>query len=287
MDTAALDKLAGSMERPDDAARVAAQNLLRQRRPGSLGRLGTAAAWLAAVTGQCPPPAPRRTRLIVLGDSDAAPPATALLADIASRGVHAARADAGTDDPAEALARGVALAEAEADAGTDLLLLAAPSTLARIPAATLIAAFTRSDSHSLIRSTGDDAEWMRAVGAVRDGLRRLKRANGDPLATLDAAGGTEIAHLTGVLIGAAARRTPVVIDGFACVAAALVTHRISDRTTGWVLAAHSDGEPATAAALRHLGLVPLLDLGLEPGDGVAAAVAAQMLQVAAAMLAGA
>lgn len=285
MDTTALDKLAGEIDRPDDDLRAEALDLLRAARPGSLGRLGDAAGWLAAVSGVCPPPAPARARVLVFTADGSVPTVTAQIAAGAGRGVSGYPAGAGTDDAVEALARGLDLADTEADAGTDLLLLAAPSPEARIAAATLIAAVTGADTHAMVDNSGGDAEWMRAVKEVRDGIRRIKQAPTDPLSMLVAAGGTEVAYLTGIVIGAAVRRTPVVVEGVAALAAALVAYRVTDAVAGWILPAHADPHPAAEAALRYLGLTGLLDLGLEPGDGVATVLAASLLAAAAAALA--
>ncbi len=285
MDITALDKLAGEIDRPDDNLRAEAITLLRGARDGSLGRLSEAAGWLASVSGRCPPRAPRRPRLLVFTPDGSIPAMTERIVATSERSVHATPADAGTEDPAEALARGVELADAEADSGTDLLLLAAPTPAALIPAAVVIAAITGSDAPSVIGHGNGDAEWMRGVAGVRDGLRRVKVAPPDPISLLTAAGGTEVAHLSGVLLGAVARRTPVVIEGITALAAALIAYRVSDATAGWILPAHTDHDPASAAALRHLGLTPLLDLGIDPGDGIPGALVAAMLDVAAATFA--
>jgi nicotinate-nucleotide--dimethylbenzimidazole phosphoribosyltransferase len=286
MSNVRLDKLAGLIEWPDDDARTEAVQLLRGRRDDPLGRLGDASAWFAAVTGQCPPPPPHRAKLLVFTDDATVPDVVRRVAAGSLRMVTAARADGGASEVWDALAKGALLADAEADAGTDLLLLAAPSEAARIPAATLIAFVNEADAQTVASTLRGDQEWMRMVSAVRDNLRRVKKAPDDPISLLEAIGGTELAHLTGVMLGAAARRTPMLFEGLACTAAAVMASRITGAAASWFMPAHADPDPAAAAGLRHMGRSALLDLGLFPGDGLAVVLAAGMLEAAAAALSG-
>ncbi len=286
MSSVRLDKLAGLIEWPDDDARSEAVASLRSRREDPLGRLGDVAAWLAAVYGVCPPPPPARAKLLVFSDDGAVSEVVRRVASVSLRSVQGTRANGGATDVWDALAKGAILADSEADAGTDLLMLAAPSDAARIPAATLIAFVTESDSQTVASTLRGDQEWMRTVTAVRDALRRVKRSPDDPLSLLEALGGTEIAYLTGVILGAAARRTPIVFEGLACTAAAVMAQRITSAAGSWYMPAHNDPDPGSTSGLRYLHRSPLLDVGMFPGDGIAVMLAAEMLEVAAAALSG-
>jgi len=134
------------------------------------------------------------------------------------------------------------------------------------------------------RGTGvDDAALKRKVGAVRRALAVNRPAPGDPIGALAAVGGLEIAALTGIVLGCAARRMPVLVDGFITAAAALVAVRLQPRCAGMLIAAHRSPEPGHAAILQALALDPLLDLGLRLGEGSGAALA---LPLVAAALAG-
>jgi nicotinate-nucleotide--dimethylbenzimidazole phosphoribosyltransferase len=136
------------------------------------------------------------------------------------------------------------------------------------------------------RSTGvDDAGWARKVTAVRDGLRRARPRQDDPLGLLACVGGADLACLAGVLVQAAVRRTPVVLDGIVVTAAALVASRVAAAARAWWVAGHRSVEPAHTLALADLGLEPLLDLGLRLGEGTGALLALPLVQAAAAVLA--
>jgi nicotinate-nucleotide--dimethylbenzimidazole phosphoribosyltransferase len=196
--------------------------------------------------------------------------------------------DALTRDEVErAFAAGIAIADHEIDSGADLLVAADLGIGNTTPAAALVGLLTRNDA-SLVtgRGTGiDDATWMRKCAAVRDAMRRSRPVVGDQLQLLATAGGADFAAMTGFLLQAAARRTPVVLDGVVSGACALVAQRVTFRAADWWLAGHRSSEPAHGLALKRLSLEPLLDLGLRLGEGTGALLAVPIVKAAAATLA--
>jgi len=136
------------------------------------------------------------------------------------------------------------------------------------------------------RGTGiDDATWMRKCAAVRDAMRRGRPVLGDQMDVLATVGGADIAAMTGFLLRAAARRTPVLLDGVVSGACALVAQRAAFRAVDWWLAGHRSTEPAHALAIERLGLEPVLDLGLHLGEGTGALLAVPLVRAAGATLA--
>lgn len=197
------------------------------------------------------------------------------------------REDAMTREETEAaFALGVRIADEEVDAGADLLIPGDMGIGNTTPAAVITGLYTNQDAASVVgRGTGiDDATWMRKTAAVRDAMRRGRDAKGDPMALLATVGGADIAAMTGLLIGAAARRTPVLLDGVVSCAAALVAQRISFRAREWWLAGHLSTEPSAKAALERLRLDPLVDYGLRLGEGTGALIALPVLAAAGATL---
>jgi nicotinate-nucleotide--dimethylbenzimidazole phosphoribosyltransferase len=185
-----------------------------------------------------------------------------------------------------ALAVGLRLADAETDAGTDLVIPGDMGIGSTTACAAIVARLLRIDDASSVvgRGTGvDDDTWNRKVGAVETALRRA--TTGSPLDALRSLGGPDLAAMVGLLIGCAARRTPVLLDGVVSVTAALVAAELAPAATAWWLASHRSTEPAQRAALAHLGMEPLLDLGLRLGEGTGALVALPILQAAIATLA--
>jgi len=186
-----------------------------------------------------------------------------------------------------AFAAGLAIADEEVDAGADLLIPGDMGIGNTTPAAVLVAVLTGAEAAEVVgRGTGiDDAGWMRKTAVVRDALRRARPKADDPLALLATAGGADLAAMTGLLVQAAVRRTPVVLDGVVSAAAALVAERIAPGAVPWWVAGSRSTEPAQHRALERLALVPLLDLALRLGEGTGGLMAVPLLAAAAATLA--
>jgi nicotinate-nucleotide--dimethylbenzimidazole phosphoribosyltransferase len=107
----------------------------------------------------------------------------------------------------------------------------------------------------------------------------------DGLDVLAKVGGFEIGVLAGVILGAAAARRPVLIDGFISGAAALIAATICDGARDYMIASHCSAEPGHRAMLQHLGLKPVLDLDMRLGEGTGAALAIMIVEGAARCLA--
>ncbi|MBF4136931.1 nicotinate-nucleotide--dimethylbenzimidazole phosphoribosyltransferase [Streptomyces albidoflavus] len=197
------------------------------------------------------------------------------------------REDALTAEEAErAFRAGMAVADEEADAGTDLVVLGDLSVGGTTVAATLIAALCGTDA-SVVTGRGgmpvDDLAWMRKCAAIRDSLRRARPVLGDQLELLAAVGGADLAALTGFLLQSAVRRTPVILDGVVTSAAALVAQRVAFRAPDWWVCGQVSGEPGQAKALDRLAMEPLLDQGVRVGEGLGALLALPLVQAAAAL----
>lgn len=198
------------------------------------------------------------------------------------------REDALTADEVErAVAAGRAVADEEVDGGADLLIPASLGVGATTAASTLVAALTGAEPVAVIgRGSGiDDHGWMRKAAAVRDALRRARPHVRDPLALLRVAGGADLAALAGFLVQAAARRTPVLVDGLVVGAAAMLADGLAAGARDWWVVAQRSPEPAMTLVTGHLDLPPLLDLGVRAGDGTGAVAVLPLLQMAARLLA--
>ncbi len=106
-----------------------------------------------------------------------------------------------------------------------------------------------------------------------------------PLDVLAKIGGFEIGGLVGVMLAASAHRVPVVIDGFISGAAALIATALSPELNDFLISAHVSAEAGHQLLLRHLGLNPLLDLGMRLGEGTGAALGIFLAEAAARVLA--
>ncbi len=131
------------------------------------------------------------------------------------------------------------------------------------------------------RGTGiDDKSYARKVEVIEEAIRVNGPDASDPIGVLAKVGGAEIAGITGLIIGAAAERIPVVVDGFISTAGALVASRLHPEIERYLFASHSSVERGHRAALDAIGIRPFLDLNLRLGEGTGGALAMGAIEAA-------
>jgi nicotinate-nucleotide--dimethylbenzimidazole phosphoribosyltransferase len=191
-----------------------------------------------------------------------------------------------TPEEAEtAFAVGMAIADAEVDSGADLLLVTSLGASAAAAATAVVCAATSSEPvHTVGRAGVDDATWIRRVAAVRDAQRRTRSLELDPMDLLSHFGGPDLAAMAGFVIGAAHRRTPVVLDGLAPAAAAMVAAQMGPRVIPFLVVSHRGADRAHAAAIDELAVEALLDLALASDEGAGALLAVPVIDAAVACL---
>lgn len=190
------------------------------------------------------------------------------------------------EEAARALLAGAGLAEELVGAGADLLVTGDMGIANTTASACLVAAFTgRAPGEVTGPGAGADAATVeRKTRLVAAALDRHRPHSGDPLGVLAAVGGLEHAALVGVILSGAADAVPVVLDGLCADAAALAATALCPAVVDYVVAGHRSTEPGAHAALRHLGLVATVDLGLHLGEGTGALLAVPILTAAARVL---
>ncbi|MTJ62221.1 nicotinate-nucleotide--dimethylbenzimidazole phosphoribosyltransferase [Nocardia seriolae] len=186
-----------------------------------------------------------------------------------------------------ALAAGASIADEEIDSGADLLIAGDMGIGNTTPATVLIATITDTEPVIAVgRGTGvDDAGWIRKTAAIRDAMWRARPVVKDPVALLRTASGADFAAMAGFLARAAARRTPVILDGVVVTAAALVADQLAPGARAWWVAGHRSSEPSHTIALQRLDLEPLVDMSMRLGEGSGAVTALPLLRAAVATLA--
>ncbi|HSK98243.1 MAG TPA: nicotinate-nucleotide--dimethylbenzimidazole phosphoribosyltransferase, partial [Euzebyales bacterium] len=187
------------------------------------------------------------------------------------------------DEAVQALFAGATLAHDLIADGVDLLVTGDMGIANTTASACLIAAVTGADAQQVTgRGSGIDDDMLAHKRHVVASALELHAASGDdPLSVLAAVGGLEHAALVGVICAAAARRIPVVLDGVITNAAALVATALCPRAVDYLIASHRSTEPGATVALDHMGLEPLLDLGLRLGEGTGGLLATPLVQAAA------
>lgn len=300
----------------EDAPTRAQERLLTLDVPGAgLGALDRVISFAAAVQGRAVPAPWRSVRVLLLhGEYDGGASAGATSGDAARRADQARAGDGplatlaghagaslqvvdtapsgpiehgpalGPDEVENALQYGWRLAEEAAGSGIDLLVIGSTGAGAQTAAAAVVAANTGAEPVKLlgrvITPGGqiDDNAWMVRCAAVRDALHRIRSSSRGTHELLAELGGGVITVATGILLGAAARRTPVLLDGPVGTAAGLVARELAGQTRHWCLLPDHGQHPTTRHAADVLGLTPILDLRLDLGEGANALATLPLLQ---------
>jgi adenosyl cobinamide kinase/adenosyl cobinamide phosphate guanylyltransferase/NaMN:DMB phosphoribosyltransferase len=188
-----------------------------------------------------------------------------------------------------ALRRGWELADAAADDGRDLLVLASIGFGTDAAATAVMAATSGAEPAVMLpRVTApggrfDDNAWMVRCAAVRDAMHRIRQEPRGAKDILRQLGGPDVAVATGALLGAAARRLPVLLDGPIGVAAALVSRDLGGQARHWCLLPDAGNLALVRQGADVLGLATVLDLGLGLGEGANALATLPLLTTAIAL----
>ncbi|MGE9291490.1 MAG: nicotinate-nucleotide--dimethylbenzimidazole phosphoribosyltransferase [Puniceicoccales bacterium] len=180
----------------------------------------------------------------------------------------------------KAIAVGIERANKAADDGVQLLGTGEMGIGNTTPSSALLAALLPC---SVREVTGPGAGLKseealdHKIAIIEQALELHQEAIPDPLRTLATVGGFEIAALTGLCLGAAARKLPVVIDGFIASAAALVAFRLCKDVGDYLFYSHRSAEPGHDIFSREIGVEPILQLGMRLGEGTGAALAMNII----------
>jgi nicotinate-nucleotide--dimethylbenzimidazole phosphoribosyltransferase len=181
----------------------------------------------------------------------------------------------------QALHRGRAVLDQVIPAGGNTLLLGEMGIGNTAAAALLMHGLT---SHPLAdcvgRGTGLDDEGLKRKRATLAAAAARRTPPSDPVELLAEFGGYEIAMLVGALLGAAARRMLILVDGFTVTVAAALAARIDENVLDYCVFGHCSAEHAHRALLADLKVQPLLDIGMRLGEGSGAAVALPLVRAA-------
>lgn len=198
-----------------------------------------------------------------------------------------ARGPAMTIEQAErALQAGMDILRDEAARGLDIVATGDMGIGNTTPSSAIAAAMMGLPVAPVVgRGTGlDDRGLERKIGAIERALAVNRPDPADAMDVLHKVGGLEIAGLAGVMIAAARQRIPVVVDGFISTAAAMIACGLAPGVRAYLIASHRSVEIGHQAMLRHLDLLPLLDLGLRLGEGTGAALAFHLIEASARLL---
>jgi len=186
------------------------------------------------------------------------------------------------EEALRALLVGVERSAAAVAAGVDLIAAGDMGIGNTTPASALASVFSgRPVSAVTGRGTGiEDKVWQHKVAVINRAIALHRPDPSDPLGTLAAVGGLEIAGIAGLILGCAAARRPLLLDGFIASAGALVAAALAPAATDYLIAAHRSVEPGHQMVLDHLKLSPLLHLNMRLGEGTGAALGMLLVEAA-------
>lgn len=302
---------------PDEAAGQAAirRQKLLTKPAGALGRLEDLAIWLARWQGRHPPSIERPYAAVFAGNHGvvargvSAYPAEVTkqmvrnfidggaainqLAQLAEADLRVYELD--LDTPTRDFTEDAAMEESECvnamaygmmavESGIDVLALGEMGIGNTTSAAALCQALFGGPIEDWVgRGTGiDDTALDRKISVVAAGVDRHGKFFDDPLEILRRLGGLELAAIAGAVIAARLAGTPVLLDGYACSAAAAVLYRLDPTALDHCEVAHCSVEPGHRLLLAAIGKAPLFDFSLRLGEASGAALAIQILKAACA-----
>ncbi|HST84732.1 MAG TPA: nicotinate-nucleotide--dimethylbenzimidazole phosphoribosyltransferase [Kineosporiaceae bacterium] len=270
-----LAAIGAEVEMPGAAAYNSrrAHRELRAGQSPAVDRLSELADWWGRVAGN---PQPRRADQLWLSRPPIGPQANAQLV---------IRPFDAPKSVSEAIEWGVAAADQAVDEATDVLLVSiAPGDRDEVAWQVLAAHLLDIDP---LEATGwptadrtTDQEWVERIAAIRDGLRHVRGIRNQPEQLLELLDSPALAAGTALLLQAASRRTPALLDGPGAAACALLAHRVGRASRSWWQACDAGHRGLHDRVLTELRLTPLTRLGLPVEDGTAALLGLTLLETA-------
>jgi nicotinate-nucleotide--dimethylbenzimidazole phosphoribosyltransferase len=310
-----MRELLAAMPGPDATARekVTARESSLTKPSGALGRLESLTEWFASWQGRHPPQLDHpRVAVFAANHGIAAHGVSAYPTSVTAQMVANFQAggaainqlcllhdadlrvyEMALDYPTHDFTQAPAMSEAECardmaygmmavEDGIDVLCLGEMGIGNTTSAAAICHALFGGEASDWVGSgTGVAGEALqRKTGIVAEGIARHGAALGDPLEVLRHVGGHELAAIAGAILAARVARVPVILDGYACTAAAAVLHRIDNSALDHCIVGHLSAEAGHARLVEAVGLTPVLDLGLRLGEATGAALALSVLRAA-------
>lgn len=182
----------------------------------------------------------------------------------------------------KAIEAGIEIFEDEFKNGIDIIGTGEMGIGNTTPSSAITAVFTKRPVKDVTGiGTGITEKGLNnKIDAIKKALELNKPDPKDAIDVLSKVGGFEIGGLAGIILAAASRKIPVVIDGFISGAAALIAYHIEPKVKEYMIASHCSVEKGHKIILEHIGLKPLLDLNLRLGEGTGAALGINMAEAA-------
>lgn len=190
------------------------------------------------------------------------------------------------DEAMKSVCAGIEIFEDEFTNGIDIIGIGEMGIANTTSASAITSVITGQKAEDVTgRGTGiDDNGLKNKVKVIKEAINVNTPNPNEAIDVLAKIGGFEIGGLAGVILAASAKKVPIVIDGFISGAAALIAYGITPKVKDYMFAAHCSVEIGHRAILKHLGLLPILDLNLRLGEGTGAALAISIIEASVKIL---
>jgi len=190
------------------------------------------------------------------------------------------------EEAIKAIETGIEIFESEFKKGIDITGTGEMGIGNTTAASAITASITQKPVEEITgRGAGLNDEGLNnKIRVIKKSLAINNPDRNDPIDVLSKVGGFEIGGLAGIILAAASKKVPVVIDGFISGSAALIAYAIEPKTKDYMIAAHCSVEKGHKIILEYIGLKPLLDLNLRLGEGTGAALGINIAEAATKIL---
>lgn len=188
-------------------------------------------------------------------------------------------------DAVKAIEVGIDVTFSLVDEGIGLLATGEAGICNTTTSAAVLSALTGIEPEEIVGfGTGGSEAYKLKLQAVKDSLLVNKPVAGDILDVLAKVGGLDIAGLVGCCLGAAARRVPIVIDGFIAGTAALAAYRLNPLVRDYFIPSHLSAEKGSRIIFNKLGMEPMLYMNMRLGEGTGAVLAFHLVEAACSII---
>lgn len=178
---------------------------------------------------------------------------------------------------------GIEVAEGEIDQGINLLATGEMGIGNTTPSSAILAVYSDAALSAIVGpGVGlNDEGVLNKIKAIESAFMINQPNPADPIDVLAKVGGLEIAGMTGLILGSASRKVPIVLDGFISGVAALIAYKIAPQVKDYIIASHLSQEPGHKLVLEAMGMEPMLRMHMRLGEGTGAALAFNIIEAAA------
>lgn len=188
------------------------------------------------------------------------------------------------EEAIRAIEAGIEVANEQVKQGVNVLATGEMGICNTTASSAVLAALFKYDPAEVTGMGAGVDSLQHKIDVIRRAIEINKPDPEDPIDVLAKVGGLELGGMAGVVLGAAANRVPVVIDGFISTVSALIAYKLEPKVKDYIIPSHLSEEPGAKIASELLGVEPMLNMNMRLGEGSGAALAFPILDAACSMI---